>query len=126
MAETANGRVATDQKTKDGTSPSAAEIQAAIHETRGRLTARLARTAEHVHLLFTSSSAGTDVRDGGVVGGAIRTIALGGRAKRVWSDARRTGLLRRSAIGSVAVAAALTIATYRRKRSSSRLRRLDP
>jgi hypothetical protein len=55
---------------------------------------------DHVELLFTTpSSAETEARDSGVVG-AIKTIAVVGRAKRVWSDARRTGLLRRAAIGA--------------------------
>ena len=116
MAETPNGRVAMEQTT-DGTSPSTAEMQAAIRETRGRLAVRLARTADHVHLLFTTpSSAETEARDDGVVGGAIKTIAVAGRAKRVWSDARRTGLLRRAAIGAatVAIAAVLAAKTGRR------------
>ena len=88
MAETPNGRVAMEPTT-DRTSPSTEEMKAAIRETRNRLAVRLARTADHVHVLFTTpSSVETEARDGGVVGGAIRTIGVAGRAKRVWSDAR--------------------------------------
>jgi hypothetical protein len=116
MAEASNGRVATEE-TIDRTSPSTAEMKAAIRETRGRLAVRLARTADHVHLLFTNpSSAEADARDSGVVGGAVKTIAVAGRAKRVWSDARRTGLLRRAAIGGVTVAIAAALATRTRRR----------
>jgi hypothetical protein len=101
----------------DGTSPSTAKMKAAIREVRGRLTVRLARTADHVHLLFTTpSSAETTALDSGVIGGAIKTITVAGRAKRVWTDARRTGLLGRAAIGGVAMAIAAALAAKTRRR----------
>ena len=82
---------------------------------------RLARTADHVHLLFTTpSSAETEARDGGLVGGAIKAIGAAGRARRVWSDASRTGLLRRAAIGGVTVAMAAALATRRRRQARPR------
>ena len=116
MAEGPNGLVAVEQTT-DGTSSSTAEMKAAIRETRGRLGVRLARMADYVNLLFTTpSSVETETRDGGVVGGAIKTIAVAGRAKRVLSDARRTGLLRRAAIGGVTVAIAAGLVTRKRRR----------
>jgi hypothetical protein len=71
---------------------------------------------DHVELLFTTpSSAETEARDGGVVGGAIKTIAVVSRAKRVWGFARRTGLLRRAAIGGVTVVIAAAQATRARR-----------
>ena len=121
MAEAPNGRVALEQST-DRTSPSTAEMTSAIRETRNRLAMRLARTADDVHLLFTTpSSADTEARDGGLVGGAIKTIGAAGRARRVWSEASRTGWLRRAAIGGVTtVAMAAALATWRRRQARPR------
>ena len=115
MAEDPNGRIALE-RTTDRTSPSMAEMQATIRETRERLATQLAQTADHVHLLFTApASVEAEAPDGGVVGGAIKTIAVAGRARRVWSDARRMGLLRGAAIGTtMAIAAALAARTRRR------------
>ena len=116
MAEAPNGRVALEQTT-DRTSPSTEKMKSAIRETRDRLAVQLARTADHVHVLFTTpSSAETEARDGGLIGRAIKTIGVAGRAKRVWSDVRRKGLLRRAAIGGVTVAVAAALATRRRRR----------
>ncbi len=116
MAEAPNGRVALEQTT-DRTSPSTEKMKSAIRETRNRLAVQLARTADHVHVLFTTpSSAETEARDGGLIGRAIKTIGVAGRAKRVWSDVRRKGLLRRAAIGGVTVAVAAALATRRRRR----------
>ena len=117
MAEAPNGRVAL-ARTTDRTSPTTAEMTSAIRETRDRLALRLARTADGVHLLFTTSlSPDTEARDGGLVGGAIKAIGAAGRAKRVWSEASRTGWLRRAAIGGATVAAAAALATWRRRQS---------
>ena len=126
MAEASNRHVAVEEST-DTPPPSMEEMHAAIRETRGRLAVGLARTADHVEFLFTSpSSAETEARGGGVVGGAIRTIAIAGRAKRAWADARRTGLLRRVAIGGVTVVIAVALAARaRRRRGEARdLRRI--
>ena len=95
MAEAPNGRI-TLERPADGTSPFPADMKAAIRETRNRLAAQVAQTADHVHLLFTTpASVKTEAPVGGVVAGAIKAIAVAGRARRVWTDARRTGLLRR-------------------------------
>jgi hypothetical protein len=116
MAETTNRHLAAEQATIS-ISRSIAEMKAAIRETRSRLAVRLAQTADHAHLLFTSpSTAETETRNPGVIGSAAKTIAVAGRAKRIWSDAKRTGLLRRAALGSVTVAIAAALATRPRRR----------
>ena len=98
-------------------------MKAAIRETRNRLAAQVAQTADHVHLLFTTpSSVETEAPVGGVVAGAIKAIAVAGRARRVWTDARRTGLLRRAAIGGVIVGIA---AAARGEDTTSLTRRIE-
>ena len=120
MAEAPNGRVALERQT-ERRSPSMADMKAAIRETRNRLTVQLARTADHVQLLFTApSSVETEPPVGGVAAHAIKTITVAGRARRVWTDARRTGLLRRAVIGGVTVAIAAALATRKRRRSYDR------
>ena len=47
---------------------------------------------------------------------ALVAMAIAGRAKRVWADASRTGLLRRTAIGAGIVAIAAVLATRTRRR----------
>lgn len=122
MAETANGHLG-KQQAADGTSPSTAEMKAAIRETRRRLAMRLADTADHVHLLFMMpSSVEAEARDGGLIGGAITTIAVVGRTKRAWSDARRAGVLRRAAIGAATVAIAAGLAAKARRRKETTVR----
>jgi hypothetical protein len=117
MAEAPDGRIVIAQ-TIDGAEPtSTAAMKAAIRETRGRLAARFTRTADHVHVLFTAPAfAGKEASNGDVLGAAVTTIAVAGRARRAWSDVRNTGLLRRGAIGGVtlAVAAVLAIRAARR------------
>lgn len=116
MAEAPDRRIAMDRPT-DATAPSAADIKAAIRETRNRLAAQVGRTADHVHLIFTTpASVETEAPLGGAVAGAIKTIAVAGRVTRVWTDARQTGLLRRAAIGGVIVAMAAAVATRTRRR----------
>jgi hypothetical protein len=114
MAEAPNGRITLERPA--GTAPSTADMKAAIRETRNRLAAQVAQTADHVHLLFTPASVKTEAPVGGVVAGAIKAIAVAGRARRVWTDARSTGLLRRAAIGGgiVGIAALLAARTRRR------------
>jgi hypothetical protein len=115
MAEAPNGRITLEQPA--GTAPSTAAMKAAIRETRNRLAAQVAQTADHVHLLFTTPSfVKTEAPVGGVVAGAIKAIAVAGRARRVWADASRRGLLRRAAFGGVAVAIAAALATRTRRR----------
>lgn len=115
MAEAPNGRITLERPA--GTAPSTAAMKAAIRETRNRLAAQVAQTADHVHLLFTTpASVKTEAPVGGVVAGAIKAIAVAGRARRVWTDARSTGPLRRAAIGGgiVGIAALLAARTRRR------------
>ena len=115
MAEAPNGRITPGSAGRDVALTAA--MKAAIRETRNRLAAQVAQTADHVHLLFTTpSSVETEAPVGGVVAGAIKAIAVAGRARRVWTDARRTGLLRRAAIGGVIVAIAAVLATRTRRR----------
>jgi len=92
-------------------------MKAAIRETRNRLAAQVAQTADHVHLLLTTpASDKPEVPAGGVVVGAIKAIAVAGRVRRVWADASRTGLLRRTTIGGVILAIAAVLATRTRRR----------
>ena len=115
MAEAPNGRITLERPAV--TAPSTAAMKAAIRETRNRLAAQVAQTADHVHLLCTTpSSVKTEAPVGGVVAGAMKAIAVAGRTKRVWTGARRTGLLSRAAIGVgiVAIAAVLAARTHRR------------
>ena len=115
MAEAPNARV-TLERPADIT-PSTATVKAAIRETRNRLAAQLAQTADHVHLLFrTPDSVKPSAPVGAVVAGAIKAIDLAGRAKRVWADASHTGLLRRTAITAGIVAIAAVLATRSRRR----------
>ena len=107
MAETPDRHVG-KKEAADRTSPSTAEMKTAIRETRDHLATRLARTADHV--LFTAQ---LEAPDRGFIGGAINMIAVVGLAKRAWRDARRTGLLRRAAIGAATVAIAAALAGKR-------------
>ena len=92
-------------------------MKAAIRETRVRLATELARTADHVHGLFTVPlSAQAEARDGGFINGAVKAIAVAGRTRRIWSDAKRTGVLRRAAIGVAALAIAAAVAAAHRRR----------
>jgi hypothetical protein len=98
-------------------SSSTADMKAAIHETRSRLAVRLAQTANHVHLLYAGPSAvETEPPASGALERAIKTIAAAGRARRAWTEARRTGLLRRAVIGAVIVAVAAALATRTQRR----------
>ena len=108
-------------QTTVGAPASTAEAKAAVRETRSRLAVRLARTADHVQRLLTvPSSAGTAARDRGVVGGVTRTIAVAGRASRAWNDAKKAGLVRRTAIAGVLVAIGVALAarTWHRRRDA--------
>jgi hypothetical protein len=113
MAETPNGRIALEHTT-DSTSPSTAKMKSAIRETRVRLARRLTRTG--VYMLLTAPSAAHADADDGLIGHAATAIAVAGRAKRAWSDARRTGLLRRAAIAAVTVTIAAALAAKTRRR----------
>ena len=115
MAEAPNARITLERPA--GATPSTAAMKAAIRETRDRLAAQLTQTADHVQFLFTTpSSVKTEAPVGGVVAGAIKAIAVAGRTRRVWTDARRTGLLRRAAIGGVIVGIAVLLAARTRRR----------
>ncbi len=116
MAESANGRL---DKPVDSTSSSTAEMKAAIRATRRRLTTRLAETAEHVHVVLTVPSATSFTQEGprvgGFIGGAINTLAVVGRTKRVWSKARRSGVARRAGIVAATITIAVAIAAKARR-----------
>ena len=115
MAETSNGRMTFDQPS--GAAPSTADMKAAIRETRQRLTAQVARTADHVHLMFTTPGAvHTAAPEGGAIAGALKTIAIAGRARRIWMDARSMGLLRGAAIGGMIVVIGAALVSTRRTR----------
>lgn len=115
MAEAPNERIALERPAV--TAPSTAAMKAAIRETRNRLAAQVAQRADHVHLLFTTpDSVKAEAPVGGVVAGAIKAIAVAGRVRRVWADASRTGLLRRTAIGGAILAIAAVLATRTRRR----------
>jgi hypothetical protein len=117
MAETSNSQLGHTQ-TDHSSLSSTTEAHAAVREARERLGAGLRRTANHVHLLLTTPpSARPEAREGGFVGGVVTTIAVVGRISRLWSDAKRTGVLRKAAIGAVAVAFSVVTA---RKRSYAR------
>jgi len=100
-----------------GTAPSTADVKAAIREARQRLADHVALTADHVHLIFTTPGfVETDAPLGGAVAGAIKTIAVAGRARRVWAGAKRMGLLRRAAIGGVMVVIGAALVAWTRGR----------
>jgi hypothetical protein len=116
MAETPNRELGHEEAAINAPS-STVEAKAAIRETRARLAMRLTGTADCVHAIFTHPTvAQMEPRAGGVIGSAINTIAAVGRTKRVWRDARSTGLLRRSAMVSVAAAVALVLAARKKRR----------
>ena len=78
---------------------------------------QLERTPDHVHRLFTAPcSVETDAPTSGLVAVAARTVAVIGLGRRIWLDARRTGLLRRAAIGAVTVAIVAAVAKNARQR----------
>jgi hypothetical protein len=111
MVETPNRELGHEEAAINAPS-STVEAKAAIRETRARLAMRLTGTADRVHAIFTRPAvAQTEPRARGVIGSAINTIAAVGRTKRVWRDARSSGLLRRSTIVAVVVAVALVLAT---------------
>ena len=115
MAEGTNGRMTFDQPT--GTAPSMANLKAAIRETRQKLADHVALTADHVQLIFTTpDSVEAEAPVGGAVAGAIKTIAVAGRVRRVWADAKRMGLLRRAAICGVMVVIGAALAAWTRRR----------
>jgi|1185.fasta_scaffold102327_2 hypothetical protein len=115
MAETAN-RLVDNTDGANGTSPSTAEMKAAIRQTRSRLTTRLSETAEHIHLVLTvPSAAEKEPAVGGVLGGAINTLAVVGRTTRAWHDAKRTGVLSRGAVVAASVAIAGAVASKARR-----------
>jgi hypothetical protein len=117
MAESSNRQLST-QRTEDTTSPSTADVMAAIRETRVRLATRLTRTADHVHTLFSApSSAAAETHDGDAIGRAAKAIAVVGRTRRAWDHAGRTGVLRRAAFGAMALAIAAVLVAKRRSRS---------
>ncbi len=100
----------------DPTSPSVADMKAAIRDTRNRLAAQVTQTADQIHLLFTApSSVDTEASVGGVVAGAMKAIVVAGRTTRVWTDARSTGLVRRAAIGGAIVSITALLAARRRR-----------
>ena len=116
MAEAANRRITLGRPLSD-TAPFTADMKAAIRETRHRLAVQVAQTADHIHLIFTTSASDeAEAPMRGAVAGAIKTIAIAGWATRVWTEARRTGLLRRAAIGGAIVAIAAGLATRSRRR----------
>ena len=90
MAEAPNGRITLERPAV--TAPSTTAMKIGIRETRNRLAAQVAQTADHVHLLFrTPDSVKPSAPVGAVVAGAIQAIDLAGRAKRFWADASHTG-----------------------------------
>lgn len=116
MAQNPSGRVA-EARPAERLSPSAAEMKAAIRETRSRLAVNLAQTANHVHLLFTApSTIETESPAGGVIAHAVTTIVAASRAQRAWTAAMTTGLLRRAAVAGVAVAIAGALAARKHRR----------
>ena len=93
-------------------------MKAGIRETRNRLAAQVAQTADHVHTSYSPlrppSLQKRPPAEWSLV--AIKAIAVAGRTGRIWTDMRRTGPLRRAAIGGViaGVAALLAVRTRRR------------
>jgi hypothetical protein len=117
MAKASNGRLTLGRPASGTAPPSTANMKAAIRETRHRLAAQVAQTADHIHLIFTTSASdGTEAPTGGVIVALTKTIAIAGYARRLWIDARRTGLLRRAAVGGAIVAIAAGLATRTRSR----------
>jgi hypothetical protein len=113
MGETANRDIDTGAAADDAPLTTK-DMTAAIRGTRVRLATRLARTGDHIHRLFTAPAPGEGVRDHGVIGAAVTTITIAGRARRVWRTAKESGVLRSAAIG-VATLIALAFAVRKSK-----------
>ena len=117
MAESSNRRLSTP-RTEATTSPSTADVMAAIRETRVRLGTRLTRTAGHVHTLFSApSSVAEATHDGDAIDRTAKAIAIVGGTKRAWDHAKRTGVLRRGAVGAMALPIAAVLVAKRRNYS---------
>jgi hypothetical protein len=98
------------------TPSSAAELKAAIRETRARLASRLIGTADRVEAIFTRPAiAPAERRGGGVVDFAITTIAAVGRTKRAWGHIKGPGSYRRAAVVAVAAGIGLALAVRARR-----------
>jgi hypothetical protein len=104
------------ERSAGSAAPSIADMKAAIGETRQRIAVQMARTADQVHLIFTTPASAAESPRGGAAGSAIHVIAAAGRARRAWTNARQTGLLRRAAIGGVIAAVAAVLAFKARRR----------
>jgi hypothetical protein len=105
----------------DDAPPTTKDMTAAIRGTRVRLATQLARTGEHLHRLFTSPAPDDGARDHGVIGAAVKTITIAGRARRVWRTAKGSGVLRRAVIGATtSLAVAFVARRMKRLRSVHR------
>ena len=120
MAEAPNRQLVAQGKSTLAPS-SVADAKAAIRETRARITMELTSTADRVNTLFTRPAAAEEEpRQDGLAGVAARSIAAAGQAKRVWGDARSTGLVRRSIVGTLVAGIALAIAARATRRAVRR------
>lgn len=109
MGETPDRYIDTAAAADDAV-PTTKDMTAAIRGTRVRLATRLTRTGDHIHRLFTAPASDEGARDHGVIGAAVKTITLAGRARRVWRTAKGSGVLRRAVIGAATSLAVALVA----------------
>jgi len=110
------GASPSDEAADDTAQPSPAQAVAAASETRLRPATALTRTADNAdHLDAAPASADAEGGRGGVLEGAVMAMAVMVHTKRAWDDARRTGVLRKAAVGAALALAAVFVVTRRER-----------
>jgi membrane protein len=107
------GSSRSDETVDDTAQPSPAPAVAAASETRLRPATGLTRTADHLDA--APATAAAEAGRGGVRRGAVMAMAVMVHTKRAWDDARRTGVLRRAAVGAALALAAVFVVTRRER-----------
>ena len=103
-----------DEAVDDTAPPPPAQAVAAVSETRLQPATGLTRTADHAdHLDAAPASADVEAGRGGVLEGAVMAMAVMFHTKRAWDDARRTGVLRKAAVGAALALAAVFVVKRR-------------
>ena len=110
------GASPSDEAADDTAQPSPAQAVAAASETRLRPATALTRTADHAdHLDAAPATAAAEAGRGGVVESAVMAMAVMVHTKRAWDDTKRTGVLRRAAVGAALALAAVFVVTRRER-----------
>ena len=107
--------------TRAGSKPAAsvADAKHAIRETRARLSEEIARSSARIEALVSPrSEAAVDPAEPGALGLVIAGVRSVERARQSFSEARRSGMLRRvAAAATVAGIASAVIVQVRRRRA---------